>query len=86
MIDQLVHPPDRVDRLTAGPRSSRLLPGQLPFELAPSFDRRALTELLQLEQLAGLDLPFGLGLTAGLKREPLGPFDGLSIDFTWRIQ
>jgi hypothetical protein len=39
---------------------------QLPFELAPSFDRRPLTELVQLEQPADLDLPFGLGFTAGL--------------------
>src|SRR5215211_6278716 len=70
-------PPDRVVGLTAGPRPSCLLLGQLPSELAPSFDRRALTELLQLEQLAQLHLPFGLGLTTGLKREPLGPFDGL---------
>jgi hypothetical protein len=46
---------------------------QLPFELAPIFDRRPLTELVQLEQPADLDLPFGLGFTAGLKREPLGP-------------
>src|SRR5829696_6704073 len=69
--------PDRVNRLTAGPRPSRLVLGQLPLELAPPFHRRALTELLQLEQLADLDLPFGLGLTAGLKRKPLGPVDGL---------
>ena len=57
-----------------------------PFELAPSFDRRALTELLQLEQLADLDLPFGLGLTAGLEREPLGPFDSLLHRLHRRIQ
>jgi hypothetical protein len=56
-----------------------------PFELAPSFDRRALTELLQLEQLADLDLPFGLGLTTGLKREPLAQAMASSIDLTWRI-
>src|ERR671912_392442 len=69
--------PDRVNRLTAGPRPSRLVLGQLPLELAPPFHPRALTELLQLEQLTELDLPFSLGLTTGRKREPLGPFHGL---------
>jgi hypothetical protein len=35
MIDRLVHPPDRVDRLTAGPRSPCLSSWATPFELAP---------------------------------------------------
>src|SRR5829696_7727507 len=35
ITDRLVHPPDRVDRLTAGQRPSRLVLGQLPLELAP---------------------------------------------------
>src|SRR4030095_15380737 len=35
MMDRLVPPPDRVDRLTAGPRSSRLLLGQLPSRAGP---------------------------------------------------
>jgi hypothetical protein len=54
---------------------------QLPFELAPSFDRRPLTELVQLEQPADLDLPFGLGFTAGLKREPLAQlYQGVGLE------
>src|SRR5215218_284910 len=74
---QVVRPPDRVDH-RGWSEVATLSSWAAPFELAPLFDRRALTELLQLEQLAQLDLPFGLGLTAGLKREPLGPFDGLA--------
>jgi hypothetical protein len=50
-------PPDRVDRLTAGPRFT---PSSwaAPFRAGPSFDRRALTELLQ---------------SAGGARSPLRP-------------
>src|SRR5215208_7377539 len=78
ITDRLVHPPDRVDRLTAG--SEAVTPCSswaAPSRAGPSFDRPALTQLLQLEQLAELNLPFSLGLTPGLKREPLGPVDGL---------
>src|SRR5215204_7574961 len=77
ITDRLVHPPDRVDRLTAGSEAVTPCSWAAPSRAGPSFDRRALTKLLQLEQLAELDLPFSLGLTPGLKREPLGPFDGL---------
>src|SRR5215211_8236706 len=77
ITDRLVHPPDRVDRLTAGSEAVTPCSWAAPFGAGPSFDRRALTKLLQLEQLAQLHLPFSLGLTAGLKREPLGPVDGL---------
>src|SRR5829696_4199891 len=77
ITDRLVHPPDRVDRPPAGSEAVTPCSWAAPFGAGPSFDRRALTKLLQLEQLAELDLPFSLGLTAGLKREPLGPVDGL---------
>ena len=36
-----------------------------------------LAELFRLEHPPDLDLPLGLGLTTGLKREPFGPFDRL---------
>jgi hypothetical protein len=36
-----------------------------------------LAELFRLEHPPDLDLPLGLGLTTGLKRESLGSFDGL---------
>src|SRR5215211_5317354 len=76
--DRPARPPSRPRRSPDG-WSEVAMPSSwaAPFELRPPFDRRDLTELVQLEQLADLDLPFGLGLTAGLKREPLGPFDGL---------
>src|SRR4029450_8033800 len=72
------HPPSRPRRSPDG-WSEVVTPSSwaAPVRAGPSFDRRALTQLLQLEQLAQLELPFGLGLTTGLKRKPLGPFDGL---------
>src|SRR5215213_7132181 len=76
IIDRLIHlqtasSPDGWSEVVT-PSSSAA-----PVRAGPSFDRPALTQLLQLEQLAELDLPLGLGLTTGLKRKPLGPFDGL---------
>jgi hypothetical protein len=47
--------------------------------------------MLLLEQLTDLDLAHGAvfaGVDPGkcLERHTPGPFDGSSIDFTWRIQ
>jgi hypothetical protein len=53
------------------------MPADSPF--ARPFDCRALTELLRLDELTDLDPPFGVELTANLKREPLGPFDGEDV-------
>lgn len=53
---------------------------QLLLELARPIDRRALTELLELEDLPDLDLTLlAVVVLSGLDRDALGPFDGLRV-------
>jgi len=82
---RLVQPPGRVERLGAGPRPSRLVLGQLPFQLASLFDRRARTELLQLNSRRSSISPSASGSPPTSNGSRLAHSTASSIDLTWRI-
>jgi len=86
MTDRLVHPPDRVDRLTAGPRSSRLLLGQLPFELAPHSTAGRSPNSSSSNNWRSSISPSASGSPPASNGSRLAQSMASSIDCTWRTQ